>query len=114
MLIAHTVSPSLCSWLGLSSQHSLFFTPFFLFLTFPNSYLIADSLYLRKTQKRYNLRSNPTQKIQFNKERDERKTEKAEGEKKGRKAQHKSRSESDTERKCNSHELGGEKTYFQK
>lgn len=85
MLIASTTSPSLCSELGLSSQHGLFFTPFFLFLTFPNSYLIATSLYLRKTQKVKTFRSNPAQKRQFNKEKDERKTERAGKRKKERK-----------------------------
>lgn len=51
VLIASRASPSLCSCLGLSSQHALPFTLFFLFLTSPNAYLIATTLDLRKTEK---------------------------------------------------------------
>lgn len=74
----------------LFSQHGLPFTPFFLFLTSPNSYLIATTLDLRKTEKNVKtFRSNPVQKTQLNKEKDERKAERA-GKKS--KAQHRSRS----------------------
>lgn len=89
MLIASRAF-SLCSCLGLFSQHGLPFTPSFLFLTSPNSYLIATTLDLRKTEKNVKtFRSNPVQKTQLNKEKDERKAERA-GKKS--KAQHRSRS----------------------
>lgn len=79
MLIASGASSSLCSYLGLFSQHGLPFTPFFLFLTSPNGYLIATTLDLRKTEKKNvkTFRSNPVQKTQLNKEKDERKAERA-------------------------------------
>ena len=102
MLIASRAS--LCSCLGLFSQHGLPFTPFFLFLTSPNSYLIATTLDLRKTEKNVKtFRSNPVQKTQLNKEKDERKAERA----RKRKVKHNTGAgrDSDTEREGNSHEL---------
>lgn len=72
------------------SQQGLPFSPFSLFLNSPNRYLIATTLDLRKTEKNVKtFGSNPAQKTQLNKEKDERVAERA-GKKS--KAQHRGRS----------------------
>lgn len=111
MLIASGVSSFLCSVQCLFSQHGLPFTAFFLFLTSPNSYRIATTLDLRKTEKTVKtFRSNPVQKTQLNKKKDESKAERL-----GKKVQHNTGAgrDSDTEREYNSYELK-KTSYFQK